>query len=127
MWALSIPIPFIKPVGAGAGGYFAPHVRSYIRRSGGPLNIGAMGAVKDRLNGSRNPLAHLQQADITLEKVMASPMLWDPIRYDETCPSSDGAAAVVIGNEEIAESRVAEGHPVAWSPATPRFNEPLQF
>ena len=36
MWALSIPVPFTKPVGAGAGGYFAPHVRSYIRRSGAP-------------------------------------------------------------------------------------------
>ena len=24
MWALSIPVPFTKPVGAGAGGYFAP-------------------------------------------------------------------------------------------------------
>jgi len=47
--------PFIKPVGAGAGGYFAPHVRSYIRRSGAPLNIGAIVATKDRLNGSRNP------------------------------------------------------------------------
>ena len=34
MWALSTPIPFHMPVGAGAGGYFAPHVRSYIRRSG---------------------------------------------------------------------------------------------
>ncbi|MDX6231460.1 MAG: acetyl-CoA C-acetyltransferase, partial [Nocardioidaceae bacterium] len=32
MWALSIPVPFIMPVHAGAGGYFAPHVRSYIRR-----------------------------------------------------------------------------------------------
>src|SRR3954462_12449879 len=28
MWALSIPVPFIMPVHAGAGGYFAPHVRS---------------------------------------------------------------------------------------------------
>ena len=36
MWALSIPIPFNMPVNAGAGGYFAPHVRSYIRRSGAP-------------------------------------------------------------------------------------------
>ncbi len=36
MWALSIPVPFTKPVGAGAGGYFAPHVRAYIRRSGAP-------------------------------------------------------------------------------------------
>ena len=34
MWALSVPLPFIMPVHAGAGGYFAPHVRSYIRRSG---------------------------------------------------------------------------------------------
>ena len=30
MWALSVPIPFNMPVHAGAGGYFAPHVRSYI-------------------------------------------------------------------------------------------------
>ncbi|HEY3481984.1 MAG TPA: thiolase domain-containing protein, partial [Streptomyces sp.] len=36
MWALSIPVPFNMPVNAGAGGYFAPHVRSYIRRSGAP-------------------------------------------------------------------------------------------
>ncbi len=36
MWALSVPVPFIMPVHAGAGGYFAPHVRSYIRRSGAP-------------------------------------------------------------------------------------------
>ncbi|CQD21471.1 acetyl-CoA acetyltransferase [Mycobacterium lentiflavum] len=127
MWALSIPIPFIKPVGAGAGGYFAPHVRSYIRRSGAPLNIGAIVAVKDRLNGARNPLAHLHQPDITVEKVMESPMLWDPIRYDETCPSSDGAAAVVIGNEEIAEARLAQGEPVAWIHATALRTEPLQF
>ena len=36
MWALSVPLPFNMPVHAGAGGYFAPHVRSYIRRSGAP-------------------------------------------------------------------------------------------
>src|SRR6188508_1798185 len=96
MWALSIPVPFTKPVGAGAGGYFAPHVRAYIRRSGAPNHIGAMVAVKDRLNGAKNPLAHLHQPDITVEKVMGSQMLWDPIRFDETCPSSDGACALVI-------------------------------
>ena len=104
MWALSIPVPFNMPVNAGAGGYFAPHVRSYIRRSGAPSHIGALVAVKDRLNGAKNPYAHLQQPDITLESVQASQMLWDPIRYDETCPSSDGACAVVIGNEEAAAS-----------------------
>lgn len=127
MWALSIPVPFTKPVGAGAGGYFAPHVRAYIRRSGAPSNIGAMVAVKDRLNGARNPLAHLHQPDITLEKVMESPMLWDPIRFDETCPSSDGAAAIVIGDERSADERVAQGHPVAWVHATALRTEPLAY
>ena len=38
MWALSIPVPFTKPVGAGAGGYFAPHVRAYIRRANAPTH-----------------------------------------------------------------------------------------
>ena len=68
-----------------------------------------MVAVKDRRNGALNPYAHLQQPDITLESVQASPMLWDPVRYDETCPSSDGACAVVIGDEEAALAQRAAG------------------
>jgi acetyl-CoA C-acetyltransferase len=127
MWALSIPVPFTKPVGAGAGGYFAPHIRSYIRRAEAPNHVGAMVAVKDRLNGARNPLAHLQQSDITLEKVLSSQMLWDPIRYDETCPSSDGACALVIGDENAADARVADGRPVAWIHATALRTEPLAY
>jgi acetyl-CoA C-acetyltransferase len=127
MWGLSIPVPFTKPVGAGAGGYFAPHVRAYIRRSGAPTHIGAMVAVKDRLNGARNPLAHLQQPDITMEQVLDSQMLWDPIRKDETCPSSDGACALVIGDQRCADARVAEGNPVAWIHATALRTEPLAY
>jgi acetyl-CoA C-acetyltransferase len=124
MWALSIAPPFSMPVLAGAGGYFAPHIRSYIRRSGAPGHIGAMVAVKDRRNGSLNPYAHLQQADITLESVQASPMLWDPVRYDETCPSSDGACAVIIGDEQAA--RASDG-PVAWIRATAMRTEPTMY
>jgi acetyl-CoA C-acetyltransferase len=122
MWALSIAPPFSMPVVAGAGGYFAPHIRSYIRRSGAPNHIGAMVAVKDRRNGALNPYAHLQQADITMESVQASPMLWDPVRYDETCPSSDGACAVVIGDADAAAGRAA-----AWIRATAMRNEPTMF
>ncbi|TDC98983.1 thiolase domain-containing protein [Saccharopolyspora terrae] len=122
MWALSIVPPFSMPVGAGAGGYFAPHVRSYIRRSGAPTHTGAMVAAKDRRNGSRNPYAHLKQPDITVDSVMSSQMLWDPIRYDETCPSSDGACAVVIGDEASAHGRKA-----AWIHATAMRTEPTTF
>jgi acetyl-CoA C-acetyltransferase len=124
MWALSIQPPFSMPLNAGAGGYFAPHIRSYIRRSGAPDHIGAMVAVKDRRNGSRNPHAHLRQPDITLESVQASAMLWDPIRFDETCPSSDGACAVVIGDQAAAE---ASDRPVAWIRATANRSEPTSF
>jgi acetyl-CoA C-acetyltransferase len=124
MWALSIMPPFSMPLLAGAGGYFAPHVRAYIRRSRAPGHIGAMVAVKDRRNGARNPYAHLQQAGITLESVAASPMLWDPVRYDETCPSSDGACAVVIGDQAAAE---ASGRPAAWIRATSMRTEPTMF
>ena len=124
MWALSIAPPFSIPVVAGAGGYFAPHIRAYIRRSGAPPHIGALVAVKDPRNGALNPYAHLQQGDITLEKVQASPMLWDPVRYDETCPSSDGACAVVIGDSDAA---AAAPGPVAWIRATAMRSEPTMF
>ncbi len=120
MWALSVPVPFVMPVHAGAGGYFAPHVRSYIRRSGAPEHVGAMVAAKDRRNACKNPYAHLRNPDTTVESVMASQMLWDPIRYDETCPSSDGACALVIGDESAA---AAVPNP-AWIHATAMRSEP---
>ena len=104
MWALSVPVPFVMPVHAGAGGYFAPHVRSYIRRSGAPTHIGAIVAAKDRTNAIRNPYAHLRNEGTTVDTVLASQMLWEPIRYDETCPSSDGACALVIASEDVAAS-----------------------
>ncbi|GAA1944414.1 thiolase domain-containing protein [Amycolatopsis minnesotensis] len=124
MWGLSILPPFQMPVGAGAGGYFAPHVRSYIRRTGAPEHIGAIVAAKDRRNGALNPFAHLRQADITVESVRASQMLWDPIRYDETCPSSDGACAMVLGDERSGDA-VPGG--AAWVHATAMRTEPTTF
>ncbi len=124
MWALSVPLPFGMPVHAGAGGYFSPHVRSYIDRSGAPPHIGAMVAVKDRTNALRNPHAHLHQPGLTLEAAMQSPMLWDPIRFVETCPSSDGAAALVLTNEKHAQRMSG---PKAWVHATAMRSEPTMF
>ena len=79
--------------GIGAGGAFAPWIRAYIEKTGAPEYIGWQVAVKDRLNALKNPYAHLKLADITIEKVKESPMLWDPIHFLESCPSSDGACA----------------------------------
>ncbi len=121
MWALSIRIPFSQPLVAGAGGYFAPIIRGYIRKSGAPLDTGAKVVLKDRLNALKNPYAHLRQDDITLDAILDSPLLWDPIRYAETCPSSDGAAAMVIGS---AAAAAKSDRPVAWIHGTSVKSEP---
>jgi acetyl-CoA C-acetyltransferase len=91
--------------GMGAGGIFAPWMRTYIKRSGAPEDIGWKVAVKDRQNACKNPYAHLHLKDISIEKVKESPMLWDPVHFLESCPSSDGACAMVMSNETVAAKR----------------------
>lgn len=102
MWALSPNLPFTPPLVAGAGGYFAPYCREYIARSKAPLHIGPLTMVYARENGARNEYAHLREP-VTIEQVMDTPMLWDPIRFGETCPASDGAVAMVLACEELAK------------------------
>ncbi|MBK5288724.1 MAG: thiolase domain-containing protein [Acidimicrobiia bacterium] len=123
-WGLSVQMPFSAPLVAGAGGYFAPLIRAYIARSGAPRNIGHLVAVKDRLAALRNPKAHLHLPDIDLATVEESFLLWDPLRYLDTCPSSDGAMALVIGAEDVADA--APG-PAAWIHGTAMRSEPTMF
>jgi len=108
----------------GAGGSFAPWIRNYIRKSGAPEHIGWKVAVKDRKNALRNPYAHLQLKDISIEKVKESPMLWDPLHFLESCPSSDGAAAMVL--TDSAGAKRAPRRP-AWVIAHAKRTEFSQF
>ncbi|MCP4436961.1 MAG: thiolase domain-containing protein [Actinomycetia bacterium] len=125
MWALSFPIPFQQQLVAGAGGYFAPFIREYMRRSGAPEDIGILVALKDRLNALKNPYAHLHEPDITYDSVQESMMLWEPIRYSETCPSSDGAIALVLAGDEAAEASAASsGVNPAWVHGASMRSEP---
>ncbi|MCB1689518.1 MAG: thiolase domain-containing protein [Halioglobus sp.] len=124
MWALSNSQPFSTHLNAGAGGYFAPIIREYMRRSNAPYDVGIKVAVKDRLHGARNPLAHLQKPDITMKEVEESFMLWDPIRFLESCPSSDGACAMVIANEELADKA---SKPPAWIRGSAMRSEPTMY
>jgi len=124
MWGLSISPPFSVAVVAGAGGYFAPLIHAYIERSGAPEDTGIRTALKDRLNALKNPYAHVQIPGIDFDKIANSPMLWDPIRYLESCPSSDGACAMVLAKESLAERAPT---PPAWVHATAMRSEPNQF
>ncbi len=111
----------------GAGGAFAPYMRSYIARSGAPMDVGPMVAVKDRLNGCKNEYAHLKLKDIDLATVKASPMLWDPVRFLESCPSSDGACAAIFTNEAGGKAAAADGRQPAWILGSAVRSEPSTF
>lgn len=52
-------------------------------------------AVKNHAHAARNPCAHFRQP-VTLEEVLESRMVADPLRLLHCCPISDGAAAVVL-------------------------------
>jgi acetyl-CoA C-acetyltransferase len=121
MWALSPNLPFTPPMVAGAGGYFAPYVRAYITRTKAPAHIGPLIAVNARANAGRNEYAHLREP-ITMDDVLNSPMLWDPIRYLETCPSSDGAIALVLASAEAAKKGPRAP---AWIKSGATFVEPI--
>jgi acetyl-CoA C-acetyltransferase len=124
MWGLTISPPFGVAVVAGAGGFFAPIVRGYMRRSGAPEDTGIRTALKDRQNAHKNPYAHLQIDDVSYDMIKDSPMLWDPIRYLETCPSSDGACALVLARSDLAKKAP---RPPAWVRATAMRSEPTMF
>jgi len=121
MWALSPTMPFTAPLVAGAGGFFAPYVRAWIQRTGCPPHIGPMVAVNARDNATRNEYAHLREP-MTLDDVLQSPVLWDPIRYGETCPSSDGACSLVIASESAAKQGPRKP---AWIKAGAAFAEAM--
>jgi len=64
--------------------------------------LGAI-AVAIRKHGAQNPRAQLQKA-ITLEQYRESPWVIDPLRRDDCCLVSDGAAAVVLMSAARARS-----------------------
>ena len=54
-------------------------------------------------------------------------MMWEPTRFLESCPSSDGACAVVITDEAGGTAAAADGRPPAWILAASSRSEPPSF
>jgi len=55
--------------------------------------------VKNRGHAALNPHAHLR-AELSVEDVMATRMLSWPLKLGDLCPSSTGAAAIVLASED---------------------------
>ncbi len=92
-----------RAVASGALGNFALSISQYMADTGVTEEQAARVAVKARRNAARNPHAHLQMPDITVQKVLDSRMLAYPVRMLDMCPPSDGACAIVIAAEEVVD------------------------
>ena len=67
-------------------------------RGAKPEDLAAV-AVKNRHHGSLNPFAQ-QRSEVTLDEVLNSRMIADPLTLLQCCPSQvDGAAALVLGTK----------------------------
>jgi acetyl-CoA C-acetyltransferase len=58
-------------------------------------------AVKNLKNGKLNPLVH-RSREVTVDQVMRSPMLADPIKELDAYPVTDGACAMILAVEDKA-------------------------
>ncbi len=60
--------------------------------------------VRSRRNATKNPSAYLPEEEVTVQDVLNSPVLADPIRELETAPICDGACALVLARAEQART-----------------------
>lgn len=87
--------PYERSYGTTMPAFAALVTRALMARHGVGEREIAQVAVKNHANGARNPLAHFRE-EITLDMVLGSRMVADPLRLFHCCPISDGAAAVVL-------------------------------
>jgi len=87
---------------SGAIPSLATEASAYMKQYGATQADAARVAVRDRNHALNNPHAHLR-TPITVEDVMASPMLAYPIKLLDVCPRSDGAVAAIFAGDGVAQ------------------------
>jgi len=80
---------------------FALRARRHMHEFGTTAAQLALVSVKNRRHAARNPLAQFREP-LTLEQVLGSPMIADPITRLQCCPTADGAAALVLASDAVA-------------------------
>jgi acetyl-CoA C-acetyltransferase len=76
-------------------GLYAMIARAYMTRYGATEEDLAWISVKNHAHGARNPKAQFRR-EVTVEDVLTSTMVADPLRLLHCSPVSDGAAAVLL-------------------------------
>jgi acetyl-CoA acetyltransferase len=104
--------------------YFALYARRRMDRFGATEEDFAQVKVKNARHGLANPYARYR-GEVTVDEVLASPMVADPLRLLEICATSDGGAALVLSSMEFARRHAGGTEPPvtinAVSTVTPSF------
>ena len=96
---------FDYPTGITFPGVFAMLVHLYAKKYGFEMarlkEQMALVSVKAHRFGHLNPKAHLQR-ELTVDRVLRSPMVSSPLQVYDCCPFSDGACAIILASESAA-------------------------
>ena len=88
-------------------GFFALLAHLYADQYGVPMERlreqMSMVSVQSHYYGTRNPHAQFRHKEITADQVSGGFVVASPLRLLDCCPFSDGAAAVVVASEDVAE------------------------
>jgi acetyl-CoA acetyltransferase len=74
--------------------------REYMEKYGADPKVFAMIAEKNHRHSANNPYSQFQDV-YSLEEILDSPMIYDPLTKLQCCPTSDGGAAAVVASEEF--------------------------
>lgn len=82
-------------------GIYAMRLKRHMQKYGTTRHQMALVAVKNHHNGSLNPYAQYRN-EVTVEEVLNSRMIADPVTLLMTSPMGDGAAAAILCAKEVA-------------------------
>ncbi|HZD24482.1 MAG TPA: thiolase family protein [Acidimicrobiia bacterium] len=88
-------------VGATMPAVYAMRARRYMEEFGMTPQEMALIPVKNKYNASLNPLAQFR-TPVTVEDVLASRMIADPLHLLDCSPVTDGAAGVILASRRVA-------------------------
>jgi acetyl-CoA acetyltransferase len=102
--------------------YFGLYARRRMELFGATPRDFALVKVKNARHGLHNPNARYRK-EVTVDEVMSSPIVADPLRLLDICATSDGAAAMVLASTEYARARgrVNDVRVAAISTVTPSY------
>lgn len=101
--------------------YFGLYARRRMALHGATREDFARVKVKNARHGLANPNARYRK-QVTIEEVMASPVVSDPLRLLDICATSDGGAALVLTSMAFARRHTTKPVTIAGvSTVTPRY------